>query len=644
MRQSSWLPASLFSALAAVAIASPALAQEGSEHSAHHESSPAAPMGAGAGAQPASGSGMSGMMGSMGSMDEGEHGDRRQNPFFAQLLAIPPIDARARQELRVTAADRVHQGLKLIGEGSAAGMHADTPAQQLDAARQLREGVDLFRSGSAAQAALAGSQPPSKVAADWFRDQLSIEPPMQAHTDFPVGLSPAHLLLMLFLLAVSGSLIGLQWARTRRIRRIVTDSQATGAPPAHAPAAAASAPGPISAKVASAAPASAPFATFDALPPSNAASPAGASLRRPKPWTGSLRVVQIVRETPTVQTFRLADPSADRLPFDFLPGQFLQVEVEPESGKPARRSYTIASSPTQRAFVELTVKREQQGVVSCYLHDTLKVGDLLKISGPFGAFTFTGTDADSIVLIAGGVGITPMMSVLRYLTDTAWSGEIFFLYGARSTEEFVFRDELERLERRHENLHVLGVMKRAPGTVWLGPEGNITKEMLVAAVPDIARRRIHLCGPPPMMAAIKAQLAELGVAEAQLHTEAFGPASLPVEPVEVVAEPTAVATEAKSAESLAGSANVAATTITFSVAGVSAALPAGQTVLEAAEGAGVEIPYACRVGECGVCVVKLLDGEVTMAVETGLAPSDKANGYVLACQAKSTGKPLVVEA
>ena len=151
-------------------------------------------------------------------------------------------------------------------------------------------------------------------------------------------------------------------------------------------------------------------------------------------------MVQIVRETPSVLTFRLADPTADRLPFDFLPGQFLQVEVEPEAGKTARRSYTIASSPTQRAYVELTVKREEQGVVSRYLHDKVVADDLLKVSGPFGAFTFTGTDAQSIVLIAGGVGITPMMSVLRYLTDTAWKGDIFFFYGARSTEEFVFRD------------------------------------------------------------------------------------------------------------------------------------------------------------------------------------------------------------
>lgn len=89
---------------------------------------------------------------------------------------------------------------------------------------------------------------------------------------------------------------------------------------------------------------------------------------------------------------------------------------------------------------------------------------------------------------------------------------------------------------------------------------------------------------------------------------------------------------------------LAEASVTFALSGVSAALAGDQTVLEAAEGVGVEIPYSCRTGDCGLCVTKLLDGEVTMANEAGLAPEDKANGYILACQAKGSGKPIVVEA
>lgn len=620
--------------LAGCALSTAVIAQDGEDHAAHHGGG-STPMAGGAAmsAPPAEApSGMGSMMGEMMG-GEGEHGARR-SPFLARLLADPALDAEERNRLATEARARIERGQAIIGAASIAATNAADSEARFEAARHMREGADLVASGTAALGALDGSGSPQDGAINWFRGQMRLATITHDAPQRWLGVSPAHFMLMLFLAVVSATLLGLQLARLRRIRKIV----GTGA----GSAAASSTPLSLSA------PATPRVAVFPeteaitALTPSNSASAAGASLRRPRSWSGQLRVTQIVRETPTVQTFRMADPSADRLPFDFLPGQFLQVEVTPADGKPARRSYTIASSPTQRAYVELTVKREEQGAVSRHLHDRVAVGDLLKIAGPFGAFTFTGTDAESIVLIAGGVGITPMMSVLRYLTDTAWTGEIFFLYGARSTEEFVFRDELERLERRFSNLHVIAAMQRTPGTVWLGPEGPITRQMLVDAVPDIARRRIHLCGPPGMMAAMRKELAALGVPEAQLRTEAFGPASLPADPGALEVKPAPSGAAGAPSASLAPS--VAATTITFSVAGVSAPLPADQTVLEAAEGAGVEIPYACRAGECGVCVTKLISGEVTMEVESGLDPSDKANGYILACQARSTGQPLVVEA
>ncbi|MEA3262387.1 MAG: FAD-binding oxidoreductase [Pseudomonadota bacterium] len=629
-----WLDSRLAVALlAACVLATPAHAQQSDEHSAHHPGGneppavqmPSASTGAMPGAKSGANGGMSSMMqGMMGGESEHEGHDRR-GPFFTQLLNFPALSLEGKQALANEANQRIADGLALVNAGNAAAMHAPTPEARLDAARQLREGLDLLKGGATAQAALQSEGQAPIAAQNWFREQLGIEAPTHESSAQLFGVSPSHFLLMLFLALVSASLIVLQMLRFRRVRKLVGTTKAASD---HGAVTA----GPALLKT-SAQPA--PEAA-----PKSVGTPA-VSLRPSKRWSGQLKVVQIVRETPTVQTFRLADPGTDRLPFDFLPGQFLQVEVTPETEKTVRRSYTIASSPTQRAYVELTVKREEQGAVSKYLHDRLAVGDLLKVTGPFGEFTFTGTDSESIVLIAGGVGITPMMSVLRYLTDIAWPGQIFFLYGARSTEEFVFRDELERLERRFANLHVMAAMQRSAGTVWLGPEGPITQEMLRSAVPDIAKRRVHLCGPPGMMAAMREQLAQLGVPDAQLHTEAFGPASMPTNAAEIEVKdaPTAAAAKRSGQEPA-----VAPTTVTFSISGVSAPLPADQTVLEAAEEAGVEIPYACRVGECGVCVTKLLAGEVRMDVETGLAPEDKEKGYILACQAKSTGQPLVVEA
>ncbi|MCO6416206.1 FAD-binding oxidoreductase, partial [Siccirubricoccus sp. KC 17139] len=374
---------------------------------------------------------------------------------------------------------------------------------------------------------------------------------------------------------------------------------------------------------------------------SAAPSPAAATAAARRPWSGALGVAAIFRETPTVKTFRLVDPGGGDIPFTFMPGQFLTFSAELD-GRTARRSYTIASSPAQRSYVEVTVKREEQGLISRHLHDKAAVGDPLEVSAPLGVFTFMGEEA-SIVLIAGGVGITPMMSVARYLTDRSYPCEIFFLYAARSPEEFVFREELEYLQKRHANLHVAATMSRAEGTAWMGATGPISKEFIARSVPEIAKRRVHLCGPPPMMEAVRAALAELGVPKEQIKTEAFGPARgvAPGTPAPLPTPTPVPAPAAASAE--AAIPRVATAEVQFTKSGKTGALAPDQTVLEAGEAIGVEIDYSCRVGICGACKVPLLKGAVTMEVEEGLPPEDKARGIILACQAKSVGS-LEVEA
>ena len=125
------------------------------------------------------------------------------------------------------------------------------------------------------------------------------------------------------------------------------------------------------------------------------------------------------------------DPAGAAIPFPYLPGQFLRLSLEID-GKPVKRAYTIASTPTRNSYIEITVKREEHGLVSRYLHDHVNVGDLLNITAAAGKFTFTGSEHDSIVLIGGGVGITPLMSVVRGLTDIGWDKEIYFLYTCRT--------------------------------------------------------------------------------------------------------------------------------------------------------------------------------------------------------------------
>src|SRR5262249_46768154 len=140
-------------------------------------------------------------------------------------------------------------------------------------------------------------------------------------------------------------------------------------------------------------------------------------------WLGKLRLAEVETLTHNIKTFRFRPLDGRKIPFSYLPGQFLTLCIEPQ-GIPTRRSYTIASSPLWRDRIEITVKREPHGLVSRWLHDELKVGEEIEIEAPSGTFVFSGEQAPGIVLIGAGIGITPMMCVARYLTEVGWQGRI----------------------------------------------------------------------------------------------------------------------------------------------------------------------------------------------------------------------------
>ena len=342
-------------------------------------------------------------------------------------------------------------------------------------------------------------------------------------------------------------------------------------------------------------------------------------------WRGRLRVESVVSETPSVKTYRLRSSVEGALAFTFAPGQFLNVAFG-IGGARMNRSYSISSSPNERDYVELTVKREERGAVSRHIYDLIKVGDEIEAGGPVGTFTFTGTEADSIVLVAAGVGITPLLSIARYLSERSWPGDIYFVYACRSPADFIFEKTIVALEHRNPRLHVVVTMSN-PGPDWKGSRGRITKELLTRAVPDLASRRVHLCGPPTMMDAAKALLTELGVSPERLKTESFGAVKPPLGAPGTSAKPTVPAT---------------GPLVTFSQNNKSAKIRTDQTILELSEELAIGIENSCRVGTCGVCKVKMTAGEVEMAVEDALDADDKADSIILACQARPKTEVTVV--
>jgi ferredoxin-NADP reductase/putative sterol carrier protein len=337
-------------------------------------------------------------------------------------------------------------------------------------------------------------------------------------------------------------------------------------------------------------------------------------------WSGALKLAEIIEVTHNVKTFRLINPAGGEIPFEFLPGQFLSLTVE-TSGILTKRSYTIASSPTSRAWIEITVKREAQGFVSRWLHDAVRPRDVLTVLAPNGTFTFTGNDEESIVLIGGGVGMTPLMSVTRYLTESRWPGSVYLILSFRKPSDYLFQEEIATLQMRNSRLQVAVIMSDPKDEEWSGPRGHIDKAFLASVVRNIATQRVHLCGPPPMMEAVTGALIDLGVPPGRIKKEAFGT---------ITRDPTAKT----SRKATSGR-------ITFQMSLVSAPISEGDTVLDVADKVHVYIDNACRSGTCGACRVKLLSGKVHMPVEDSLTEEEKSRGYILACQARAESDVVV---
>jgi ferredoxin-NADP reductase len=343
-------------------------------------------------------------------------------------------------------------------------------------------------------------------------------------------------------------------------------------------------------------------------------------------WTGSLRVAKVFQETPDVRTIRLVTPTGSKLPFDYLPGQYLILKPEID-GQKVRRSYTIASSPTRNGYCELTIKREERGLVSRYMHDTLREGSVLDITAPAGRFTFTGAEAERIVMIAGGVGITPLMAKIRYLTDLAWSGTIHLIFSVKTEKDIIFREELESLQKRFANFKVTVTLTRELSPTWGGVRGRITSALLTRVIPDFARSRVHLCGPTEMAEPVMTMLRDLGVSAEQIKLESFTPPSR---------------TKSTEAEAPSDQRNgvvdhevdKAAGSLRFARSEKLITNPGGKTILAIAEEQGIYFPYDCRSGICGQCKTRLVSGTVAMDTEDALDAVDRANGLILACQAR----------
>ncbi|MEU4223938.1 FAD-dependent oxidoreductase [Nonomuraea sp. NPDC026600] len=336
------------------------------------------------------------------------------------------------------------------------------------------------------------------------------------------------------------------------------------------------------------------------------------------PWHGYLRVAAIEKLTPTVRRIRLEPLDTGAMPFSFTAGQYLKVYL-PVAVEPIERSYSICSGPGENGFVEIAVKHEPDGLGSTFLHKELAVGQALRVSGPHGAFTCDPAydlTAGTLLLIAGGVGITPLMSVLFAAADAAHTGRIVLLASFRTEDEVAFRLEIEALRERLSGLEV--------SIFVTGRNGRIGVEVLRAYAEDAYR--VHLCGPASMMQDLIGHLTELRVPREAIHTEAF-----------VSGRSNETRREKAHAIALAAAA-ADVTEFTIGMAGGDPEFPCrpGQSVLDAANAAGVPLPQSCGEGACGTCRVRVISGAYETDTRGMFSNDELTAGWRLACQTLPT--------
>jgi len=223
-------------------------------------------------------------------------------------------------------------------------------------------------------------------------------------------------------------------------------------------------------------------------------------------------VKRVVKRTYDVKSFRFNRPEG----FSYKAGQFLFVTIK-IGGEEKQKHFTISSSPTEAEFIEFTKKLTGHEFSNAL--DALKEGDWARIDAPYGEFTYEG-EYPKIAMLSGGIGITPLRSIIKYCTDKQLDTSITLLYGNRTERDIVFRKQFEQMQKQNKNLKVVHTLSQ-PDKPWKGYTGYINGIMIKKEIPDFKDRTFYTCGPPKMVEAMENLLTSLKVPKDQVKKENF---------------------------------------------------------------------------------------------------------------------------
>jgi uncharacterized protein len=334
-----------------------------------------------------------------------------------------------------------------------------------------------------------------------------------------------------------------------------------------------------------------------------------------------LRVTRRVRESDRVISLHLAAEDGTALPA-FTPGEFLTFRITTADGKAVPRNYSLSSDPADLTHYRISVRKEPGGLGAAHMHDAMPVGATIEATDPKGHFILDQTSARPVLLLAGGIGITPLLSMAHSLAADP-SRPAWLIHTGRNARQLPFADELAALASRARHIKTV--------TRLSDQAGHITRESLRTLLP-LDDYDVYLCGPPPFMQAMFDILLSLGIREERIAYEFFGPVrKLTATTLVSPAPPQAVPDT--SAETGDGP------LISFTTSGISKSWDGGhRTLLDFAEAQGLSPAFSCRNGICSTCICDV-EGQVRYIEE----PLDEPGpGKALLCCSVPDG-PLRID-